>query len=175
MCGPNVYEEKGKTRKVWQTSHFGWHIIFFCESIHFYELSNVWMVHLTFFFFLSELAGLHPEIVSVLVHSMLRKANHFEAMITSAKRSSNLYACWACLWIFETQICSGVFVCLWLVIFFVCPRHFFVQPWTLPGVFQLWDLTAGKELHTFDHNKAAVRALQFHPNEFFLATGGDDR
>ena len=40
---------------------------------------------------------------------------------------------------------------------------------------QLWDLTAGKLLHSFQHPSGSVQCLQFHPNEFLLATGGSDR
>ncbi|EDV29009.1 uncharacterized protein TRIADDRAFT_63553 [Trichoplax adhaerens] len=39
---------------------------------------------------------------------------------------------------------------------------------------RLWDLTAGKILHSFSHN-GPVNTIEFHPNEFLLATGSSDR
>ena len=39
---------------------------------------------------------------------------------------------------------------------------------------QVWDLTAGKLLHSFCHEDA-ITGLEFHPSEFVLATGSADR
>ena len=39
----------------------------------------------------------------------------------------------------------------------------------------MWDLTAGKVIHTFDTHKAPVTALAFNPNEFLMASGSEDR
>ena len=42
-------------------------------------------------------------------------------------------------------------------------------------VFQLWDLTAGKMITEFTSHTAAVNIVQFHPNEYLLASGSADR
>lgn len=42
-------------------------------------------------------------------------------------------------------------------------------------VFQLWDLTAGKQMATFEGHRAAVTTLAFHPEECVLASGSADR
>lgn len=49
------------------------------------------------------------------------------------------------------------------------PRH---HGWLL---LQLWDLTAGKQLHEFKLHEGPIRAMEFHPTEFLLATGSQDR
>ena len=38
----------------------------------------------------------------------------------------------------------------------------------------IWDLTAGKLLHEFKHS-GGVRGLEYHPNDFLLASTGGDR
>ena len=38
----------------------------------------------------------------------------------------------------------------------------------------MWDLTAGKLLHAFQHEDA-ITGLEFHPSEFVLATSSADR
>lgn len=40
---------------------------------------------------------------------------------------------------------------------------------------QLWDLKQAKTLAEFTAHTAAVGAVQFHPNEYLLASGGADR
>eukprot|EP00003_Mantamonas_plastica_P002777 TRINITY_DN1217_c0_g1_i1.p1 TRINITY_DN1217_c0_g1~~TRINITY_DN1217_c0_g1_i1.p1 ORF type:complete len:546 (-),score=215.14 TRINITY_DN1217_c0_g1_i1:34-1671(-) len=42
------------------------------------------------------------------------------------------------------------------------------------GTARLWDLTAGKQLHSFEH-EGPITSLRFHPNEFVLATGSADK
>lgn len=40
----------------------------------------------------------------------------------------------------------------------------------------VWDLTAGRPLHRFSqHAGAPVASIDFHPNEFLMATGAEDR
>ena len=41
--------------------------------------------------------------------------------------------------------------------------------------FQLWDLTAGKMLQDFKQHSGPVNTVEFHPNEFLLASGSSDR
>ena len=50
-----------------------------------------------------------------------------------------------------------------------CPPH------PRPLHTQVWDLTAGKLMHTFDTHHGPVGALAFNPFEFLLASGSDDR
>jgi len=40
---------------------------------------------------------------------------------------------------------------------------------------QLWDLSAGKMLTEFKNHTGPITAVEFHPNEFLLATGSADR
>ena len=40
---------------------------------------------------------------------------------------------------------------------------------------QLWDLTAGKLLNEFKAHTGPITWLEFHPNEFLLATASADR
>lgn len=40
---------------------------------------------------------------------------------------------------------------------------------------QLWDLTQGKTITEFRSHTAAVNIVQFHPNEYLLASGSSDR
>lgn len=42
------------------------------------------------------------------------------------------------------------------------------------GRILIWDLTAGKLLHEFKHG-GGVRGLEYHPNDFLLASSGGDR
>lgn len=42
-------------------------------------------------------------------------------------------------------------------------------------LFQLWDLTQGKTITEFRSHTAAVNIVQFHPNEYLLASGSSDR
>lgn len=44
---------------------------------------------------------------------------------------------------------------------------------TLPFPSQVWDLTAGKLLHEFQHEDS-ITGLEFHPSEFVLATSSAD-
>ncbi|UYV81194.1 KATNB1 [Cordylochernes scorpioides] len=43
------------------------------------------------------------------------------------------------------------------------------------GVSQLWDLAAGKMLTEFRGHTGPITDIEFHPNEFLLATGSQDR
>lgn len=43
-----------------------------------------------------------------------------------------------------------------------------------PSLSQVWDLTAGKLLHDFQHEDS-ITGLEFHPSEFVLATSSADR
>ena len=43
------------------------------------------------------------------------------------------------------------------------------------GLLKLWDLTAGKLLTDFRAHAGAVTSVEFHPNEFLLASGSTDR
>ena len=43
------------------------------------------------------------------------------------------------------------------------------------SVFQLWDLTAGKLLTDLKLHNGPVTTVEFHPNEFLLASGSADR
>ena len=43
------------------------------------------------------------------------------------------------------------------------------------SVSQLWDVTAGKTITEFTAHTAAVNIIQFHPNEYLLASGSSDR
>lgn len=40
---------------------------------------------------------------------------------------------------------------------------------------QLWDLIQGKMITEFKSHSAAVNIVQFHPNEYLLASGSSDR
>lgn len=40
---------------------------------------------------------------------------------------------------------------------------------------QLWDLYQGKTITEFTSHTAAVSVVQFHPNEYLLASGSADR
>lgn len=40
---------------------------------------------------------------------------------------------------------------------------------------QLWDLMQGKTITEFTSHTAAINIVQFHPNEYLLATGSSDR
>ena len=40
---------------------------------------------------------------------------------------------------------------------------------------KLWDLTAGRMLKEFNAHNAPISAVEFHPNEFFMATSSMDR
>jgi len=40
---------------------------------------------------------------------------------------------------------------------------------------KVWDLTAGKLLHDFKFHSGQIRCIDFHPQEFLLATGSADR
>lgn len=40
---------------------------------------------------------------------------------------------------------------------------------------QLWDLYQGKTITEFTSHTAAVSVVQFHPNEYLLASGSSDR
>lgn len=42
------------------------------------------------------------------------------------------------------------------------------------GVIKIWDVTAGKLLHEFQHHTGPVVSLDFHPNEFLMASGSTD-
>ena len=39
----------------------------------------------------------------------------------------------------------------------------------------MWDLTAGKLLNDFKLHTGPVNTVEFHPNEFLLASGSSDR
>lgn len=41
--------------------------------------------------------------------------------------------------------------------------------------FQLWDLSAGRNIADFKAHTSAVTSVQFHPKEFLLATASSDR
>lgn len=41
--------------------------------------------------------------------------------------------------------------------------------------FQLWDLTAGKLMFEFTGHTGPVNVVEFHPNEYLLASGSSDR
>ena len=43
------------------------------------------------------------------------------------------------------------------------------------GVCQLWDLMQSKMITEFKSHTAAVNIIQFHPNEYLLASGSSDR
>ncbi len=42
------------------------------------------------------------------------------------------------------------------------------------GTIKIWDLTAGKLLHDFQHHTGPIESLDFHPNEFLMASGSAD-
>lgn len=42
-------------------------------------------------------------------------------------------------------------------------------------VSQLWDLTQGKTITEFKSHTGPVNIVQFHPNEYLLASGSSDR
>lgn len=44
-----------------------------------------------------------------------------------------------------------------------------------PGLPQLWDLTAGKMMSEFPGHTGPVNVVEFHPNEYLLASGSSDR
>lgn len=41
--------------------------------------------------------------------------------------------------------------------------------------FQLWDLAAGKIMYEFTGHTGPVNVVEFHPNEYLLASGSSDR
>ena len=41
--------------------------------------------------------------------------------------------------------------------------------------FQIWDLSAGKLLRELELHEGPITTLDFHPNEFLLASGSQDR
>lgn len=46
---------------------------------------------------------------------------------------------------------------------------------TSPYPTQLWDLTAGKMMSEFPGHAGPVNVVEFHPNEYLLASGSSDR
>lgn len=44
-----------------------------------------------------------------------------------------------------------------------------------PALHQLWDLTAGKMMSEFPGHTGPVNVVEFHPNEYLLASGSSDR
>lgn len=44
-----------------------------------------------------------------------------------------------------------------------------------PSLPQLWDLTAGKMMSEFPGHTGPVNVVEFHPNEYLLASGSSDR
>lgn len=44
-----------------------------------------------------------------------------------------------------------------------------------PAPSQLWDLTAGKMMSEFPGHTGPVNVVEFHPNEYLLASGSSDR
>lgn len=44
-----------------------------------------------------------------------------------------------------------------------------------PVLPQLWDLTAGKMMSEFPGHTGPVNVVEFHPNEYLLASGSSDR
>lgn len=46
---------------------------------------------------------------------------------------------------------------------------------TSPHPTQLWDLTAGKMMSEFPGHTGPVNVVEFHPNEYLLASGSSDR
>lgn len=48
-------------------------------------------------------------------------------------------------------------------------------PLPLPTLLQLWDLTAGKMMSEFPGHTGPVNVVEFHPNEYLLASGSSDR
>ncbi|KAL5185863.1 Katanin p80 WD40 repeat-containing subunit B1 [Glycine soja] len=57
----------------------------------------------------------------------------------------------------------------------VAPRRGLVVRREWVKMYPLWDLTAGKLLHDFKCHEGQVQCIDFHPNEFLLATGSADR
>lgn len=49
------------------------------------------------------------------------------------------------------------------------------QPLPPPTLLQLWDLTAGKMMSEFPGHTGPVNVVEFHPNEYLLASGSSDR
>lgn len=42
-------------------------------------------------------------------------------------------------------------------------------------LFQLWDITAGKSLIELSGHSGLLTAVQFHPNEYLLASSSEDK
>ena len=40
---------------------------------------------------------------------------------------------------------------------------------------QIWDLQAGKEMHTLEGHRGGVLRVRFHPKEFLVASCSEDR